>query len=180
MRKQRRNKPFVLDNMWYEIAPYVMPVAAVVALVIIGRALITLRLQGKKSGCTHGCSLGCFGVLCLVVLGSIISSLFGSKTLYSGGERRWYMHTYDIDGTTFYSVNVHPTDGLSDGPEPWYTCIGFQGGEAAWKQYPTELYLRQESGALHYFNFETETVRDMGNVPIPGPSVPVETFFRQL
>lgn len=88
--------------MWYEIEPYVMPVAVVVTLVIIGRALIKARMQGKKSGCSHGCSLGCFGVICLVAMGSIISSLFSSKTLYSGGERRWYMQTLDVDGETFY------------------------------------------------------------------------------
>lgn len=180
MRKQRRNKPFVLDNMWYEIAPYVMPVAAVVALVIIGRALITMRLQGKKSGCSHGCSLGCFGVISILVVAVGVSSWLSKKTLYSGSDRHWYMKTYDIDGTTFYSVNVHPTDGLGEGSEPWYTCIGFQGGEAAWKQYPTELYLRQKSGALHLFDFKNETVIDLGNMPIPGPSVPVEEFFREL
>lgn len=168
------------QSMWYYLQIYVFPLVWVVMLVIIGRALIRARMQGKKSGCSHGCSLGCFGVICLVVVGSIISSLFSSKPLYSGGERRWYMQTLDVDGETFYCVQVHPTDGLGEGAEPWYTCIGFQGGTAAWKKYPAELYLRQQSGALHYFNFETETVRDMGNVSIPGPSQPVETFFREL
>lgn len=171
--------------MWYNIVISVVPVAVLVLLACIVRAWIKARAQGKKTfgddlGCSPGCSYGCFGVLCLLVISVCVSSLFSTKTLYSSGERRWYMHTYDIDGTTFYSINVHPTEGLSDGPEPWYTCIGFQGGEAAWKKYPTELYLRQQSGALHYFNFETETVRDMGNVPIPGPSMPVEKFFRRL
>lgn len=166
--------------MWYYLLSYVTPLVWLVALAIIWRMLIKRRMHGKKSGCSHGCSLGCFGMLCLVVLGSIISSFFSKKTLYSGSDRHWYMETYDIDGTTFYSVRVNPADGLSEGAEPWYTCIGFQGGEAAWKTYPTELYLRQRSGALHLFDFKFETVRDLGNIPIPGDSQPVEKFFREL
>lgn len=171
--------------MWIYLEPYVMPVAAVVVLVIIGRALIKMRLQGKKNGCSHGCSLGCFGVICLVVLGGIISTFFSTKTLYCDGTRRWYMRTYHVDDTLFYSVQVSPTEGLpgDEGQgyyEPWYTCIGFQGGTAGWKKYPTELYLRQQSGALHYFNFETGEVQDIGNIPVDIPMQPVEKFFCEL
>ena len=171
--------------MWIYLEPYVMPVTLVVVLIIIGRVLIKKRLQGKKSGCSHGCSLGCFGVICLVVIGGIISSFFGTKTLYCDGNRRWYMHTLDIDGETFYNVGVSPTKGLpgDEGQgyyEPWYTCIGFQGGTAGWKKYPTELYLRQQSGPLLYFNFETGEVQDVGHIPADIPMQPVEKFFREL
>ena len=171
--------------MWIYIEPYVMPLFVLVVLFVIGRVLIKSRLQGKKNGCSHGCSLGCLGVICLVVLGGIISTFFSTKTLYCDGTRRWYMRTYHVDDTLFYSVQVSPTEGLpgDEGQgyyEPWYTCIGFQGGEAAWKKYPTELYLRQESGALFLFDFKNETVIDLGKMPIPGPSVPVEKFFREL
>ena len=166
--------------MWYYLQSYIPLLVWGTVLVIIWRALVKQRMKGKKSGCSHGCSLGCFGVISILVVAVGVSSWLSKKTLYSGSDRRWYMKTYDIDGTTFYSVNVHPTDGLGEGSEPWYTCIGFQGGEAAWKKYPTELYLRQKSGALHLFDFKNETVIDLGNMPIPGPSVPVEKFFREL
>lgn len=166
--------------MWYYLQSCVTPLVWVAVLVIIWRALIKQRMQGKKSGCSHGCSLGCFGVISLVVVAVGVCSWLSTKTLYNGGDRHWYMETYDIDGKTFYSVRVNPTDGLGDGLEPWYTCIGFQGGEAAWKCYPTELYIRQSSGALHLFDFKYETVRDLGNIPIPCPSQPVEKFFREL
>ena len=33
---------------------------------------------------------------------------------------------------------------------------------------------------LHLFDFKNETVIDLGNMPIPGSSVPVEEFFREL
>lgn len=163
--------------MWYYIQPYVSFVALLVVLAVVGRWMF--RTRGK--GCASGCSLGCFGVIAVLLLSAAISNLFSTKILHVSDSRCWYMETYDIDGTLFYSVKTSSWEGLdTDGNEPWYCCVGFQGGTAAWKNYPTELYLRQESGALHYFNFETETVRDLGNVPIPGPSQPVEEFFREL
>ena len=163
--------------MWYYIQPYVSFVALLVVLAVVGRWMF--RTRGK--GCGSGCSLGCFGVIAVLLLSASISSFFSSKILHVSDSRCWYMETYDIDGELFYNVKTSSWDGLdSDGKEPWYCCIGFQGGTAAWKNYPTELYLRQSSGALHYFNFETETVEDLGNVPIPGPSQPVEEFFREL
>ena len=163
--------------MWYYIQPYVSFVALLVVLAVVGRWMF--RTRGK--GCGSGCSLGCFGVIAVLLLSASISGFFSSKILHVSDSRCWYMETYDIDGTLFYSVKVSSWEGLdTEGNEPWYCCVGFQGGTAAWKNYPTELYLRQKSGALHYFNFETETVRDLGNVPIPGPSQPVEAFFREL
>ena len=163
--------------MWYYIQPYVSFVALLVVLAVVGRWMF--RTRGK--GCGSGCSLGCFGVIAVLLLSASISSFFSSKILHVSDSRCWYMETSDIDGELFYNVKTSSWDGLdSDGKEPWYCCIGFQGGTAAWKNYPTELYLRQSSGALHYFNFETETVEDLGNVPIPGPSQPVEEFFREL
>lgn len=163
--------------MWYYIQPYVSFVALLVVLAVVGRWMF--RTRGK--GCGSGCSLGCFGVIAVLLLSASISSFFSSKILHVSDSRCWYMETCDIDGELFYNVKTSSWEGLgTDGNEPWYCCVGFQGGTAAWKNYPTELYLRQKSGALHYFNFETETVRDLGNVPIPGPSQPVEEFFRSL
>lgn len=163
--------------MWYYIQPYVSFVALLVVLAVVGRWMF--RTRGK--GCGSGCSLGCFGVIAVLLLSASISSFFSSKILHVSDSRCWYMETCDIDGVLFYNVKTSSWEGLgTDGNEPWYCCVGFQGGTAAWKNYPTELYLRQKSGALHYFNFETETVRDLGNVPIPGPSQPVEEFFRSL
>lgn len=163
--------------MWYYIQPYVSFVALLVVLAVVGRWMF--RTRGK--GCGSGCSLGCFGVIAVLLLSASISRFFSSKILHVSDSRCWYMETCDIDGELFYNVKTSSWDGLdSDGKEPWYCCIGFQGGTAAWKNYPTELYLRQSSGALHYFNFETETVEDLGNVPIPVPSQPVEEFFREL
>ena len=163
--------------MWYYIQPYVYFAALLVVLAVVGRWMF--RTRGK--GCASGCSLGCFGVVALLSLSATISGLFSSKILHVSDSRCWYMETCNIDGELFYNVKTSPWEGLgTDGYEPWYCNVGFQGGTAAWKNYPTELYLRQKSGALHYFNFETETVRDLGNVPIPGPSQPVEEFFREL
>ena len=90
------------------------------------------------------------------------------------------MHTYYVDDTLFYGIEVSPTEGLSDTAEPWYCCLGFQGGEAGWKNKPTELYLRQEQGSLFYFNFETEEIMELGNVPVDVPMYPIEKFFRKL
>ena len=167
--------------MWIDLEPYVMPLMVLSVLFVLGRYLIQARRKGAK----NGCSLGCFGMICLFVIGGIISSFFSTKTLYCDGTRRWYMHTPDIDGVTFYNVGVSPTKGLpgDEGQayyEPWYTCIGFQGGTAGWKKYPTELYLRQQSGPLLYFNFETGEVQDIGNMPADIPMQPVEKFFREL
>ena len=170
-----RNWPYKI--MWYYIQPYVSFVALLVVLAVVGRWMF--RTRGK--GCGSGCSLGCFGVIAVLLLSASISSFFSSKILHVSDSRCWYMETCDIDGELFYNVKTSSWEGLgTDGNEPWYCNVGFQGGTAAWKNYPTELYLRQKSGALHYFNFETETVRDLGNVPIPGPSQPVEEFFREL
>lgn len=163
--------------MWYYIQPYVSFVALLVVLAVVGSWMFRTRGKGGASGC----SLGCFGVIAVLLLSASISSFFSSKILHVSDSRCWYMETCDIDGELFYNVKTSSWEGLgTDGNEPWYCCVGFQGGTAAWKNYPTELYLRQKSGALHYFNFETETVRDLGNVPIPGPSQPVEEFFREL
>lgn len=162
--------------MYLYIEPYILPCLALLVLFFIGRALIKARQKGAK----NGCGLGCFGLITLVLAGPLIGCFFNTKGLCYNGTRRWYLHTYDIDGTTFYSVHVSPMSGLSETEEPWYCRIGFQGGEAGWKKHPTELYLRQKSGALHYFNFETEEVQDLGNVPVDVPMYPVEQFFRQL
>lgn len=163
--------------MWYYIQPYVSFVALLVVLAVVGRWMF--RTRGK--GCGSGCSLGCFGVIAVMLLSASISDLFSSKILHVSDFRCWYMKTCDIDGELFYNVKTSSWKGLgTDGNEPWYCCVGFQDGTAAWKNYPTELYLRQKSGALHYFNFETETVRDLGNMPIPVPSQPVKEFFREL
>ena len=162
--------------MYIYIEPYILPLLVLCVLIYIGRSLIKARRKGAK----NGCGLGCFGLICLVLAGPLISSFFSTKALFDSGTRRWYLHTYDIDGTTCYGVTVSPMDGLRETGEPWYCCIGFQGGEAGWLNYPTELYLRQESGALHYFNFETGEVRDLGNVPVAVPMQPIEQFFRQL
>lgn len=165
------------ENMWYYVQPYVSFAALLVVLAVVGRYLFKTRGKGVASGC----SLGCFGLICLLLLSAGITSLFSSKILHVSDSRCWYMKTFDIDGELFYNVKTSSWEGLgTDGKEPWYCCIGFQGGTAAWKNYPTELYLRQQSGSLHYFNFETETVRDLGNMPIPGASQPVEEFFREL
>ncbi len=162
--------------MYIYIEPYIFPTVLLVALILIGRILIKARMKGKK----NGCSLGCFGLICLVLAGPVITSFFNTKPLYDNGHRRWYLHTYHVDDTLFYGIDVSPSTGLADNGEPWYCCIGFQGGEAGWKKYPAELYLRQESGALHYFNFETEEVVDLGPVPVGVPMQPIEEFFRSL
>ena len=162
--------------MYIHIEPYIFPVFLLLVLGFVGRMLIKARRNGKK----NGCALGCFGLICLVLAGPIISSFLDTKPLYDSGKRRWYMHTYYVDDTLFYGIEVSPTEGLSDAAEPWYCCLGFQGGEAGWKNKPTELYLRQEQGSLFYFNFETEEIMELGNVPVDVPMYPIEKFFRKL
>lgn len=169
--------------MWFYLQPCIMPLLVVAMVIFIAYYMYRNRKSGQGNSCALGCALCCCGTVCLflaaVFLG-MLDSAFGTKTLYRDAGRHWYMETYEIDTTRFYSVGVTPAGDLCESGQPWYSVIGFQGGTAGWKQYPTELYLRQQSGALHYFNFKTATVTDLGNVPTDVPMIPVEEFFREL